>query len=346
MPAAVIETLFAPLRDGTLALPRGRTLFLRAEATPALALFGDALVCTQSFKPHADALAALGHAPVDDLDDEVFDLVLVLPSRQRDETRAALVEALQRVSERGHVLTAAANDAGARSLQRDAARLFGNVRSAAMNKCRAVWSLGLERDASSGLAQMWTDAMAPVQVPGTTLFATPGLFSWDAVDGGSALLAAHLPADLAGCGADLGAGWGYLADRVLRHCAGVRALHLYEADRVALARARANLQPLRAGLPHELEIEGFWHDVTRGVPQAYDFVVCNPPFHVDRAGQPELGLQFIRAAAAALRPGGRLWLVANRHLPYEDELRARFVHVDKRADANGFKVFEAIRGER
>ena len=38
-----------------------------------------------------------------------------------------------------------------------------------------------------------------------------------------------------------------------------------------------------------------------------------------------------------------LWLVANRHLPYEVELNAAFKRVTKVADAGGYKVYEAVK---
>src|SRR5690606_3946938 len=120
----------------------------------------------------------------------------------------------------------------------------------------------------------------------------------------------------------------------------VRALDLYEADADALDLARANLQPFadRARL-------GFhWHDVATGLPRQYDFAVTNPPFHAQtRTGRPDIGRAFLSTAADALRSGGRLWLVANRHLPYEDVLAARFATVRKVAQADGFKVLEAVR---
>ena len=46
---------------------------------------------------------------------------------------------------------------------------------------------------------------------------------------------------------------------------------------------------------------------------------------------------------AALKPGGALWLVANRHLPYEDVLDARFGEVSEVASSGAFKVIHAVR---
>lgn len=360
MSAAVIDpvlaTLFAPLRDGTLGLPEsGRSLFLRARPTPDLRMFGDDLVCEQGFKPYADDLASFG-CPINFArPEERFDLVLLLPSRQRDETRAVLVEAALRVHEQGTIVMAAANNEGARSLLADAAQLLGGVQVISANKCRAIWSLAANRQIDPTLVQSWTAAMAPREIPeiafaavpspGIPMLSMPGVFSWDRIDRGSALLATHLPADLAGIGADLGAGGGYLSACMLQRCPHIGALHLYEADRRALQLAQENMQAeVEAQSSRVVALDYFWHDVTLGLPQRYDFIVSNPPFHSGRADQPDIGRAFIRAAAGALRPGGRLWMVANRHLPYEAELRQVFSEVHKRAEAEGFKVFEAIAG--
>ncbi|MDQ3126457.1 MAG: methyltransferase, partial [Pseudomonadota bacterium] len=52
---------------------------------------------------------------------------------------------------------------------------------------------------------------------------------------------------------------------------------------------------------------------------------------------------FIRKAAGLLKKGGVLWIVANRHLPYEAELKDAFKRVDMIADSGGYKVFEAVK---
>lgn len=351
-----LATLFAPLRDGTLRLPEfGRSLFLRARPTPDLRMFGESLVCEQGFKPHADNLASYVYPTNVARPDERFALVLLLPSRQRDETRSVLIEAAQRVDEHGTIVMAAANNEGARSLQADASDLLGRVQVVSANKCRVIWSLDANRQIDARLVQGWTAAMAPREIPeiafaaapspGIQMLSIPGVFSWDRIDLGSALLARHLPADLAGTGADLGAGGGYLSACMLQRCPQIQALHLYEADRRALQLAQENLRRVAQADPKRfVALDYFWHDVTSGLPQRYDFIVSNPPFHIGRANQPDIGRAFIRAAASALRPGGRLWMVANRHLPYEAELKQVFSEVHKCVEAEGFKVFEAIRG--
>ena len=77
-----------------------------------------------------------------------------------------------------------------------------------------------------------------------------------------------------------------------------------------------------------------------------DAVVCNPPFHTARAADPGLGAGFIRAAAKMLHPGGTLWLVANRHLPYEQALREHFGDVAEIGGDTRFKILTATGARR
>lgn len=167
----------------------------------------------------------------------------------------------------------------------------------------------------------------------TGLWSQPGVFSWNRIDPGSALLAAALPA-FSGKGADLGAGNGYLARAALASPA-IESLTLVDVDRRAVEAAQKNVTDARA---HFL-----WSDA-RALPLAgLDFVIMNPPFHEAGMEYQPLGQQFTEAAARALRPGGSCWLVANRHLPYEATLRAAFAQVLPRGEAGGYKLFEARR---
>jgi 16S rRNA (guanine1207-N2)-methyltransferase len=177
----------------------------------------------------------------------------------------------------------------------------------------------------------WTER--PKHVDG---FVTrPGVFSADRVDPGSALLAEALPRDLGGRVADLGAGWGYLSRAVLAS-PGVTELHVVEADATALACARENVTDPRARF--------HWDDATRHTsPVAYDTIVMNPPFHDGSRGVPELGRSFIRSAARLLSRQGTLWLVANRHLPYEAALAEAFAEVHEIGGDARYKLFRATR---
>ena len=165
----------------------------------------------------------------------------------------------------------------------------------------------------------------------------PGVFSADGPDRGSILLAGALPA-LKGKVADLGAGWGYLAAAILA-CPGVKRLDLVEAEADALACAKANITDDRARF--------HWADATTWRPETLlDAVVTNPPFHAGRSADPSLGLAFIRAARRMLAPDGSLWLVQNRHLPYDAALAEAFLIHQEVAGDGAFRVIHAQKPRR
>ena len=179
------------------------------------------------------------------------------------------------------------------------------------------------------------DAGAPQISPTLRLWTQPGVFSWDRVDPGTSLLLEHL-AGLAGRGADRGCGVGVLALRALENPALI-TLACIDNDRRAIGAARRNIADERAQLLHA-DLRG----PASGL-EGLDFVVMNPPFHEGGHEDRGLGLAFISAAAAILRPGGVCRMVANIALPYEGRLRAVFANVRMLAQRGGYKVYEAIR---
>ncbi|MEQ1580408.1 MAG: class I SAM-dependent methyltransferase [Steroidobacteraceae bacterium] len=340
---SALETLLLPFGSGRLQWPQAGALFLRARAGSALqhtALPG--LVCEQSFRPDAEALeragftvrAAAGSA-------ETYPLVLVLPPRQRDESRALMARAIASIRPGGIVVASASNNEGARSAEADLTQLAGSVDGMIKNKCRVFWTPPLQGPPNPTLLAEWLalDAVQPIE--GGRFMSRPGIFAWDRIDPASQLLADQLPADLHGAAADLGAGFGFLSAKLLERCPKIASVDLYEAEGRALDVAKTNL----AGFVSRATLEFKWHDVTSGLPRRYDVIVTNPPFHTqNRVDRPDIGRRFIAVAAASLNPGGSLWMVANRHLPYEEVLADNFARVRKVAEKDGFKIIEAVKG--
>lgn len=329
----VLDTLMLPLESGAVALPAGPILYLRARSGFAADILPrDRTVCDQSFKPAHDALARAGFATTGA--DGEYALSLALPQRQRDENRALLARAVKSTADGGIVMAAQANTQGAKTFQDELEVLTGNVTSQSKNKCRVFWARIDRSRINSDLLETWLRNDEP-QRNDAGYLSRPGLFAWDRIDAGSKLLADHLPADLSGRAADLGAGFGYLADEALKRCPKLTHIDLYEAEQRALDLARENLSAYAGRTSFH------WADVTRGIEGSYDIVISNPPFHVDREDRTDLGQAFIRAAAGALKTGGQFFMVANRHLPYEDTLKTAFKKVTMLADSGGYKILAA-----
>lgn len=281
----------------------------------------------QGFRPDHDAWAARGYSVTPGAEGKFAAAVAFIP-RARAAGRAMVAEAVAHVAPGTPVWIDGQKTDGIDPLLREIrARVSLSAPVAkAHGKCAVFAAPGPE---------VFTDWQARPSTPAPGFTAPPGAFSADAVDEGSRLLADLLPQGLKGRAVDLGAGWGWLSRQVLDR-PGISELHLVEADHAPLEAAKSNIDDPRASF--------HWADATAfSLPGRASVVVTNPPFHVARAADPALGLAFIAAAAGMLRPDGELYLVANRQLPYERALAARFVEVAEIGGDGRFKVFRAAR---
>ncbi len=274
--------------------------------------------------PGADALEGLTA-------ESLTDLVMVAPPGTT-ERRYALALALQALAPEAPFTVLAPKDKGGSRLAHELDAFGCAFEESGKRHHRICTGRRPVRPEGLGAA---IAAGAPRRVGALGLWSQPGLFSWDRLDPGSALLIETLP-PLAGKGGDFGCGIGVLAHAVLRSPK-VKALTLIDIDSRAVEAARRNVDDPRA------EIR--WADLRAGTAGLanLDFVVMNPPFHQGGIEDQGLGRGFVATAAKALRRGGVLWLTANRHLPYESVLKPLFARVETRAEGRGFKVLAAHR---
>ncbi|MCB1210538.1 MAG: class I SAM-dependent methyltransferase [Verrucomicrobiales bacterium] len=314
----------------------GRALFLGARPHEWFQSMQERLTCAQRYKPLADAVIAAG-MPFSKAPEGTFDLVMVIPDRQRQRLYSDLARAYDLLTPGGTMVAVVPNDWGAKRAEEALGKAVGGVKSLSKKHCRAFWAHKTPSSPKNpAMLEEWRDYGVLRREMDGRFWTLPGLFSWDHVDVGSQVLVEHLPKTLSGHGADLGAGWGFLSDHILRTCHDVRALDCFEADFDALEVARRNLGSAMS--PARVRLH--WQDVTVGLNNdvRYDFIVMNPPFHDGRDADPMLGLRFITSAVQALRTGGQLWLVANKHLPYENLMSECFETATTVHESAGFKV--------
>jgi 16S rRNA (guanine1207-N2)-methyltransferase len=176
----------------------------------------------------------------------------------------------------------------------------------------------------------------------TGFYAMPGLFGWNKIDGGSFLLLDNLES-MSGVGADFGCGYGYLSKNILSkgdtlmRVSPLEKLYCFDSDERAVEACRKNVTDDRAIIQQA--------DCTKPIPNlpTLDFILMNPPFHDEDGQDISLGVDFIQNASQHLKKGGILWMVANRHLPYETSLMQNFSHYDTVIQERGFKVIRAIK---
>ncbi|WP_019956045.1 class I SAM-dependent methyltransferase [Yoonia vestfoldensis] len=320
MPQSRLSTA---IQDGLLVLRAGDIGLMRPSATYDLSdLPRDALRITHGYFPDVADWQIAGHTVTQDL--PPCGTAIVVVPRAKALAQAMIAEACAKAD---LVVVDGQRTDGVDSLFKACRARLGDLPSITKGHGRLFWF-----PATTALADWATTG--PVQGP-HGFFTTAGVFSDGAVDAGSALLADALPPKLPARMADLGAGWGYLAQAVLARDT-VASLDLIEAEALSLDCARLNVTDPRARF--------HWADALRFNPEkAYDGIVMNPPFHTGRAADAGLGRAFIQAASRLLAPHGKLWMVANRHLPYEQAMSESFRNVDIIGGNNAFKLFHATK---
>jgi len=295
---------------------------------------------SHSFRPAVLALENEGFFSTTSSPTGPLDLVLFVPTRQRTESLALLAHALMQLGPDGLLIFACANTQGAGGYLTHLKEAFPDLEAESARKCR--WVLVPRKLApDTTVLEDWIRAAAPMRVPGSSFASVPGIYGWNKIDHASEILVSTLP-DLAGHGADLGSGYGFLAHCALtKFSAMISRLDLVEADARALDCARENL----AEWSQQAHFR--WLDATapetRTALKNLDWILMNPPFHEGSDVNQDVGRAFIESAATALRPGGMLYMVANTFLAYEKTLIGLFTKVDRVLERNGFKVIHARR---
>ncbi len=329
----VLKTLFHPFATGAIAVPGEDEciLFLGAEAGHALPDgFAARLVAVQPFRP---LFRALGEGAIPVCEGDGYDGALVLCGKHRGENENRVAMALERVRAGGMIVVAGGKEDGIQPLRNSLLKLEIPLDYTPKYHGVAVW-FSRPDNVASAIARL---KKVPVVVDGQ-FEAAPGMFSHDRVDAGSELLAGRLPTDFEGNAADFGAGWGYLSVMLAKASARMNRIDLYEADYQALEFAKLNMS---RHCP-DVTARFFWQDLgSEPVRDRYDLVIMNPPFHETQAADPELGKAMIRAAATAMKNGGRLLLVANRGLPYEGLMKESFRETGETCRNARFKILWA-----
>ena len=77
--------------------------------------------------------------------------------------------------------------------------------------------------------------------------------------------------------------------------------------------------------------------------QSLDYVICNPPFHQQQAVTEHIAWQMFNDAKRCLKAGGKLRIVANRHLPYYEKMTVLLGGCRHIASNNKFVILESTK---
>lgn len=168
------------------------------------------------------------------------------------------------------------------------------------------------------------------------------VFAREKLDIGARFFLQHLPSVAAGSTViDLGCGNGVLSLQLLQQQPDCH-LVLCDESYMAVASAQASIAE---NLPLQLAQCQFVADdcLTQQANNSADWVICNPPFHQQAAVTTHIATQMFKDAKRVLKTGGRLRIVANRHLPYRLQLEKLFGHCQQLAANPKFVILESIK---
>ncbi len=170
----------------------------------------------------------------------------------------------------------------------------------------------------------------------------PNVFSRQQLDIGARFFLANAP-DLTHAQRviDLACGNGVLGIQALKQHPGCRVHFIDESDYAmrscAASLAYNQISPERATL-HQNDCL-FDLDLSD-----CDAILCNPPFHQEHRVSSHVADIMIQQSHLALRSGGSLFLLANRHLQHRRQLRLFFHHVTQVASNSKFILYQATKG--
>jgi 16S rRNA (guanine1207-N2)-methyltransferase len=294
---------------------------------------------------HPEVLPTLG---VFAAQPDSYDVALMPLPKGRDLGRLYLAHALKVLRPGGRLYLAGANAGGVKSAIKDADQLFG---SAVVLGYKAGHRLAVCVRPSSCSAKLPESFDVPGVRPGSyrllqlevggqsyTLQTRPGVFSWQGLDPGTALLLDALRVSPDERFLDLGCGYGIIGIHLAR-LAPCGSGILLDNDYLACDCAERNLAA--NGVSNAEVALG---DGVAALPgQHFSLIATNPPFHSGREQSLETAQAFVLESYAALVPHGKLYLVANRFLPYEGLLRQTFHKVTAVVQTSRYQVFRAER---
>ncbi|MFJ8095670.1 methyltransferase [Streptomyces griseofuscus] len=166
-----------------------------------------------------------------------------------------------------------------------------------------------------------------------------GVFCADRLDIGTRFLLQHLPGPGPARVADLGCGNGVVGTAVALADPAAEVLFVDESFQ-AVAAAEATYKA--NGVPGHAEFR-VGDGLTGVAPDSVDLVLNNPPFHSHQATTDTTARRMFTGARRALRAGGELWVIGNRHLGYHITLKRVFGNCELLASDAKFVLLKAVK---
>jgi 16S rRNA (guanine1207-N2)-methyltransferase len=273
--------------------------------------------------------------------DPAFDLVALVLPKGREATQLALASAATALRIGGRLLLAGPTRGGVKSAIARMEELFGNTETLRIKARHRVAVAVKCAPVALPPSVSYAEATAEVRGQIVRFVSRPGVFAGFALDEGTRVLIEAMQLNPTDAVLDLGCGSGVVGLIAARLCPQGHVT-LVDASSTAVEAARRTL-----ALNGVTNAEVLVSDCAAAVfDREFDVVVTNPPFHQGFGVEYEVARQFILDAARVLRPGGRLYLVANRFIRYDRWIEEAFGNVIAIYEDNRYRVLQAVKMRR
>jgi len=235
----------------------------------------------------------------------------------------------------GQLYMAGHKQEGIKTYAEKAAALFNGQQKALKNG--DFYSIALSQSAQPAQALLADDDYAQLRpifnLQEQAVLSKPGIYGWDKIDQGSELLVAVVSSEpltnITNC-LDLGCGYGYLT---------LATHHLNWGLRTCTDNNSAAIEACaRNCTSFNISGQCVLADCGEGIPERFDLILCNPPFHQGFNIDNQLTQRFLQAAAKRLNANGSAYFVVNQFIPLERKACDYFKHCELKASNGRFKV--------
>lgn len=330
--------------DETVLIMSGESIDLIeavADAAKAVDVFDISYGTLQKLQNYVRATNASFSQTVYPPSKPIYDSAIIFVPKGRDFGRAHLWSAMHALKEGGDLYIVGPNKGGAKSMIKDAKEIFGKCQVLAYKKSHRVAVSQRKGDYiyPSDFGDMPTETRyMPLETSlGNIEVATQaGIFSSNELDEGTEFLLENLDFRDAQTVLDMGCGYGVIGGLAAQQVEQVTMVddNLLAVRCASETIAHNNLQNAKV-LPSDL-FSALEH-------QTFDLILSNPPFHKNWAISTHITNNFIAKASEHLNPNGRLIIVANAFLKYEEAFSENFKQWGIRTQNNKYKILEAIK---